>query len=155
MEEVCKERKDKKRRSKATDPEDEEPKQRRSTATDLEDEEPKKRRSKATDPEDEEPKNDDEDRAAKKGRKVALRATRRLARVLGVKLKSGSDEDDDADDDEQPGPFEPFPSRKEARKLSEAHREALVRRRGSCWCGIVELKRRSCVVHVHLNSHAE
>ncbi len=117
MEEICKERKDKKRRSKATDPEDEEP---------------TKRRSKATGPEDEEPRSDDEDRAAKKGRKVALRATRRLARVLGVKLKSGSDEDDDADDDEQPGPFEQFPSRKEARKLSEAHREALVRRRGSC-----------------------
>ena len=72
----------------------------------------------------------EEDRAAKKGRKAALKATRRLARALGAKFRDGSEDDGGAsDDDEQAGPFAGFPTRKEARKLSEGQREALVRPR--------------------------
>ena len=66
------------------------------------------------------------ERAAKKGRKVALKATRRLARALGARFRDGSEDDEGVSDDERPGPFADFPSRKEARKLSEGQRETLV-----------------------------
>ena len=39
----------------------------------------------------------------------------------------GSEDDEGVSDDERPGPFADFPSRKEARKLSEGQRETLVR----------------------------
>jgi pyruvate/2-oxoglutarate dehydrogenase complex dihydrolipoamide acyltransferase (E2) component len=91
----------------------------------------KKRRSKVAEAEDEDAQSDsEEDLAAKKGRKVALKATRRIARALGVKLKDGSDDGGDDDDDEQTAPFDNFPSHKKAAKLSESQREALVRTQG-------------------------
>lgn len=107
-------------------------------AADKADRTAKKCSSKAADAEDEKAQSDnEEDRAAKKGRKVALKATRRIARALCVKLKDESDDDgDDADDDEQTLPFTNFPSHKKAAKLSEAQREALVRHKrgeGRVW----------------------
>lgn len=62
---------------------------------------------------------------AEKGRKTALKATRRLARVLGVKFNEGEDSDESAQRDADP--FPGFPSRKAARKLSSNERELLVR----------------------------
>lgn len=70
---------------------------------------------------------DGTNRAAKKGRKTALKATRRIARVLGVKINEGEDSDESAGEAE---PFQGFPSRKAARKLSGGERELLVRQRG-------------------------
>lgn len=75
-------------------------------------------------------------REAEKGRKTALKGTRRLARVLGVKFNEGEDSDESAQRDADP--FPGFPSRKAARKLSSNERELLVRllgvrNRGQRW----------------------
>ena len=88
----------------------------------------KKQKNKEVDSKDDETAGSDEEasRAARKGRKAALKATRRLARALGVKFKDGGSDDDNASDDDKPGAFDGFPSRKEVRKLSDSQREALV-----------------------------
>ena len=86
---------------------------------------------------------DEAAREAKKGRKVALKATRRIARALCVQFKDS--EDDDAENEELAGPFDEFPTRKQAKKLSDSQREAMVKTQ--------KRTRTYTHAHIHLRTH--
>ena len=92
---------------------------------------------------------DDADKAAEKNRKAALKATRRLARTLCVEFRDGDGEEaeDETGEGSVAGPFDRFPSKKQARKLEPAQRDALVDRLSALSERVVTLS--SLLAHKH------
>ena len=94
---------------------------------------------------------DDADKAAEKNRKAALKATRRLARTLCVEFRDGDGDGEEAEDEtgegSVAGPFDSFPSKKQARKLEPAQRDALVDRLSALSERVVTLS--SLLAHKH------
>ena len=88
------------------------------------------------------------DKAAEKNRKTALKATRRLARTLCVEFRDGGEEaGDETGEGSEAGPFHGFPSKKQARKLEPAQRDALVDRLSALGERVVALS--SVLAHKH------